>query len=969
MGPVGKEPGNGARPHSRGTTAAALTPAAAAGGESARLQALFGYGALDTPPEEAFDRLTALAADLFDAPIALLSLVDAERLWFKSRFGTETAEAPRERTFCDHLIAAGPGAVMVVEDAADDQRFSQGGLAIGDAGVRFYAGAALTAPNGHNIGALCVMDHVARLTPSPRMLERLRTLAGIVIDELELRRSRLDQTRDRQLAEHASDITMRGRLDDPERRITYISPAVRSLGWDPEDVIGRARADFVHPLDRGRMGRTISAMMSGEPLPPMEDREFRVLRKSGDYVWMDASPSIVRDAAGLPVDVITVLRDIDERKTAEIALAESEARYRLVTEASRDLVLKYDLDATILYASSACRRFGYAPEDLIGTRGFELIHPDDHEYAGAVIAKQLRGEGDLRPEDVREFRVRKADGTWIWMEGNPSVIRDHEGRPVAIINSLRDVNARKAVEIALAASEARYRGLAEAAPDMISETGLDGTVHYISPACESVTGVKPQMVVGRNVFRLMHPDDAPRVRAACEAIVDSGGNVTPGPVQYRGRHADGREIWLESRPAAMKDHATGQVIGFIDVIRDITARKALEAELEQAREAAEVAAAVKGEFLANMSHELRTPLTSVLGFTQLALEQPDLSEATRGYISKAANAGATLLTTVNDILDFSKLEAGQVEIRPRASDPREVCAEMLELFSERAAEKGLTLRLEEASMLPASLDFDPDRLRQLLLNLVSNAVKFSDQGEVVVSLAWSEADETLSISVADNGPGIAPEQQARLFKRFSQVDGSSTRRHGGTGLGLAICMGLVDAMGGTIGVESQEGEGSRFFFTLPAPRSVDHRAADDEEIPLFPLGTRVLVADDHAVNRELVCTILTPLGAVVTEAANGAEAVEAAARAPFDIILMDLRMPGLDGMEAMRAIRRGGGLNAGTPILAFSAGANAGSADDRRSAGFDGDLSKPLLPVALITAVAIHTADWVQTEVGKHRRT
>ena len=263
------------------------------------------------------------------------------------------------------------------------------------------------------------------------------------------------------------------------------------------------------------------------------------------------------------------------------------------------------------------------------------------------------------------------------------------------------------------------------------------------------------------------------------------------------------------------------------------------------------------------------------------------------------------------------------------------------------------------------MTLDPNRVRQLLLNLVGNAVKFSDGGEVVLSARWRAEDQHLVVSVQDQGPGIAPEQQSLLFRRFSQVDGSSTRRFGGTGLGLAICLGLVEAMGGVIGVDSDLGRGARFYFEIPAPPAEAELDAPQEQALIFPSGARILVADDHPANRELVRAVLAPLGAEVCEACDGAAAVEAASEGEFDLILMDLRMPVLDGLNAMKAIRLGDGPNQGAPILAFSAGADAPGAAARLEAGFDGDLSKPVLPMDLIAAVcAFVNADAFEMRVA-----
>ena len=472
-------------------------------------------------------------------------------------------------------------------------------------------------------------------------------------------------------------------------------------------------------------------------------------------------------------------------------------------------------------------------------------------------------------------------------------------------------------------------------------------------------GLDPQHpITAEDIIGRLHPDDRDILfQTASQTLGDSAS------LQFRVVRPDGEQRVLLGKAAVERD-ARGRITARFGTTIDITELKKAEAELSAAREAAEAAAVVKGDFLANMSHELRTPLTSVLGFTRLALEQPDLSDVSRGYISKASNAGSALLSTVNDILDFSKLESGQLQIRIEAADPAAVCAETLELFSETAAAKGLSLRFAPGE-LPSRLTLDPNRVRQLLLNLVGNAVKFSDGGEVVLSARWRAEDQHLVVSVQDQGPGIAPEQQSLLFRRFSQVDGSSTRRFGGTGLGLAICLGLVEAMGGVIGVDSDLGRGARFYFEIPAPPAEAELDAPQEQALIFPSGARILVADDHPANRELVRAVLAPLGAEVCEACDGAAAVEAASEGEFDLILMDLRMPVLDGLNAMKAIRLGDGPNQGAPILAFSAGADAPGAAARLEAGFDGDLSKPVLPMDLIAAVcAFVNADAFEMRVA-----
>jgi CheY-like chemotaxis protein len=388
----------------------------------------------------------------------------------------------------------------------------------------------------------------------------------------------------------------------------------------------------------------------------------------------------------------------------------------------------------------------------------------------------------------------------------------------------------------------------------------------------------------------------------------------------------------------------------------------VESELRQARDAAEQAAVVKAEFLANMSHELRTPLTSILGFTALASAESEMPETVRHYIERVTNASKALLTLVNDVLDFSKLEAGEIRLEPRPVEMEALAREVLALFGEQAAAKGLSLELDLADGIPPAVAVDADRLRQVLINLMGNAVKFTAHGGVTLQIGYDSDAELLSAAVQDSGPGIEAGRRSQLFQRFSQVDGSSTRTFGGTGLGLAICKGLIEAMGGEIGVDTEIGRGSRFWFEVPT-HAVDpvEAATASASVAALSLGNRFLVVDDNRANRDLVRAILTTLGAEIVEASDGHEGVKAAMELPFDVILMDMRMPGLSGPEAVAEIRRGGP-NAACPIIAFSASADQGQLEQLRQLGFDGCLAKPFTLTDLIQAVEMAIASNAQDD-------
>jgi signal transduction histidine kinase/ActR/RegA family two-component response regulator len=457
--------------------------------------------------------------------------------------------------------------------------------------------------------------------------------------------------------------------------------------------------------------------------------------------------------------------------------------------------------------------------------------------------------------------------------------------------------------------------------------------------------------MGRGAGDLAHPEEGARVRRVYANLAK--GKSTER-VRWRVRHKTaGRDVWLESNPSLLRDPVTDAPTGFLDVIRDVTAQVAQEEALAAARAEAEAAATVKGEFMANMSHEIRTPLTAVIGFSGLLSQRPELDELSRRFVQRVSSAGQALLAIVNDVLDFSKLEAGQFEITPRPTSPLAVAQDALALFAPQAEAKGLWLECEAEGELPDRVMIDPDRVRQVLLNLVGNAVKFTEQGAVRVFVGYDPRTAMVRMRVEDTGVGMSPEQQTKLFQRFSQVDASSTRKHGGTGLGLAICKGLTEAMGGDIAVASAPGGGSVFTFHIAAEivtgPTVEHDPVGlQAEVGRLD-GVRVLVVDDNPINRELVRTVLEQMGAEVAEADGGRAAVTAAALEPFDCILMDLRMPELSGADALAEIRDAPGPNQEVPILAFTADADKSLLDQHH--GFDGLVSKPIMALDLISAV------------------
>jgi len=408
-----------------------------------------------------------------------------------------------------------------------------------------------------------------------------------------------------------------------------------------------------------------------------------------------------------------------------------------------------------------------------------------------------------------------------------------------------------------------------------------------------------------------------------------------------------------ARVLSWQDDGTAKSI--IGTLIDTSRWKTLEAELRAAKEAAELRNQSKSEFLANMSHEIRTPLNGVLGMAQ-SLENDQLPPAQREKVDIILDSGKTLMVVLNDVLDLSKIEAGKLEISRADLDFFETVESVRRLFLPQAEEKGLKIEFTCAADFPRWLNYDPVRVRQCVSNLVSNAIKFTESGNVTIDLSAEEREDgyLISVGVSDTGIGMSPEIAKKLFSAFTQADGSTSRRFGGTGLGLAIARQLARLMGGEITVASEEGKGSKFTFTLRAatalPNEESHDHAEPGNVAVWsgarddrPLRHgRILLTDDNLVNRQVIKMLLSPLGVTITEAINGREALEKLATEPFDLVLLDVHMPVMDGRQAIAAIRASEQSWSAIPVIALTADAMRGDRERYLALGMNDYLSKPV---------------------------
>ncbi len=611
-----------------------------------------------------------------------------------------------------------------------------------------------------------------------------------------------------------------------------------------------------------------------------------------------------------------------------------------------------------------------------------IIHPEDRENASLRIDQALKTRGLL----ANEYRIIRPDGRLCWIGAVGQGIYDEQGKPVRMAGICIDISVRKQTEKTLWESEERYRTLFEnmvegvAYCQMLFENGRPSDFIYlmVNDAFQALTGLKD--VAGKRVSEVI-----PDLHEADPQLLEIYGRValTGKPERFE-YHVTALNMWFSiCAYCPQKEH-------FVAVFDVITARKQAERELRQAKEAAEAANRAKSEFLANMSHELRTPLNAIIGFSDLLFET-ELAPKQRQYLEIIKHRGTDLFAIIKDILDLAKIEADMVEFEDKELNLPHVVSEIIDSFRFVSQEKKLSLHCDVSTDIPFSLIGDGLRLRQILINLLGNALKFTEQGHVHVSIARhngpplavhdaqpEKLDSSgngqpstifLLFSVSDTGIGIPADMLTSIFDSFVQIDGSSTRKHGGTGLGLAICRRLVDKMGGRIWAESALGKGSTFSFVLPF-KTIALQEATASILPAQhsaeARALKVLVVEDDGVSALLVREMLEPLGHHVDVAGTGGLALSAVAAEPYDLVLMDIRLPDMDGVGATTEIRRiekerglpgrGKGAHARLPIIALTAFAMSDDRENFLKAGMNDYLSKPIKTTELLAAIARVTA-------------
>ncbi|MBX7535166.1 PAS domain S-box protein [Qipengyuania sp. GH1] len=619
---------------------------------------------------------------------------------------------------------------------------------------------------------------------------------------------------------------------------------------------------------------------------------------------------------------------------------------RSILENMREVIFRTDAQGRWVFLNPAWEDLtGYTVEESLGWRTTKLLEPEFLEEAQVIYPKLASGE---MCECQLEQKFTDADGTSHSILVNVRRLTDENGNFIGTAGNLRDITLRKGAEERLRESEERFRLLAEAAPVGIFQTGPDNQLSYVNSAWTHMSGLTLERAQNDGWTSAMTPEDAERISAGWAKAAELS---TDYRSEFRWQHEAGGETWVDVlvQPIRRKD---GEVMGHIGVSIDITERKQMELDLIEARRRAEEAAEAKSSFLANMSHELRTPMNGVLGFTDLLLSDR-LTERQRRHTQLIADSGQAMMRLLNDILDISKIDAGQMQISAEPLEIRHKLRGCKNLMNPLAAQKGVDLTLDIAAAVPQFIVGDSLRLRQIVLNLLGNAVKFTHEGSISLSADIASAGPTksLRIEVADTGIGIPADRLDAVFQSFSQAETTTARKYGGSGLGLTISHNLAKLMGGSITVESKEGEGTTFTVVLPL---VEAKAPmlnqlGDEAVSAIPanMSARVLVAEDNDINQELIKAMAQRIGLDVDIAVNGQEAIDLvkAARAdgtPYDMVLMDVQMPIVDGLEATRRLRAEKIDADELPIIALTANAYAEDIEACLAAGMQAHLTKPL---------------------------
>lgn len=946
--------------------------------ESDRIKALKSYEILDTLSDQAYDDITKIASQICGTPIALVSLIDEERQWFKSHHGLDVQETPRELAYCAHAINE-PDKILEVPDALKDERFHNNPLALGEPYVRFYAGAPLTDDGGHTLGTLCVIDHKERqLTKEQK--DTLWALSRQVVALLQLRRENIRRTQSDQdfneLVENLGDGVFE--LDE-DGKCTYAnSKMLEMLRRNKEEVLSTSIWDMIYDEDVEEM-----KAFYGEQFKRKSERcnyEYRLKQKNGNPIWVSQSTTMAYEGQKM-VRLRSISRDISERKKLEQELAIKESLYKLVSENSSDLIALHEPDGTYKYVSpSSSEITGYTADELVGRNPYEFIHHED-------VKRLQKGphEETLEGESISnvEYRLRRKDGSYVWMESYTNPINDEEGVISSFQTSSRNISEKKSEEIKISKHLDGLTLLNELASlsvrdeDVLNIAIKKVTLH-LGMDVGIISQIKDNSLTVRYSFsRKKRINDSTAYaleKSSPYLAFEQGGILLTDTDQNKNIEVhpcfpnDAVGTYLGSCIFKNREkYGTVDLLGFDHNLDKISTYDKeflqlfanwigyiLEAQeekelLDKARRIAEAASDAKDSFLSMMSHEIRTPLNGIIGTTHLLLAKSP-NEQQIPHLRVLEQSSNNLMAIVNDILDFSKIEEGKIQIDKSAFDLNELVSSIFNNYKVQAQDKGIQIDIHYDQSLSNFYIGDSVRISQILHNLLSNAVKFTHKGQVSLDLRVTNSHDhfdEIQFSVKDSGVGIPKAKQSEIFDIFIQADKTTTRKFGGSGLGLAITKRLLEIMNSNINLVSEEGLGSVFSFKLIMPRSSVEtvRKTTISDTGFQPLNAKILLVEDNIFNRAIAKDFLETWSCEVLEAGDGKEAINILKKKEVNLVLLDLQMPVMDGYETIKAIRSSK-VNRikNLHVIALTAAAMGDVESKVYQSGMDGFITKPFHP-------------------------
>jgi PAS domain S-box-containing protein len=777
--------------------------------EEARLHALYEAHIMDTQPERAFDEIAELASQICDVPIALITFLDTDRQWFKSHFGLATEETSRDQAFCGHAILQEE--VFLVPDAGQDERFAENPMVTGEPQIRFYAGAPLRTPGGQKLGTLCVIDRVPRKLTDGQ-LRALQVLSRQVVNLLETRRLVAELGKiavENQRTAHrltaiydaATEIAMfstnsRGVLT------TFNRGAELMLGYRAADVVGTVSADAF--FDQNELMERANALteLFGQPISgfeavveyarqgAVETREWTFRHYTDRHpIVVEVMATAMRDTEGAVGGFVLIANDITDRKRAEEARRESEQWFETLSNASPVGIFRTDVNGFCEYTNPHFQKLsGQTFDETLGTGWTEAIHPEDRDAAFAAWSQTVSQGSEFEVE----YRLVPRSGPSSLVHARASAVLGSQGEITGYVGTVQNITAARRAEESLRASEQRTRAIIDNMMSGLITIDHHNAIRTVNRAAERLFGYQAEELVGQPLTMLVPDSVGHKLEYLIQSREKSLGRVTEWEGQRKNREIFPFEL-------SMFSFRTPDGVQLAGSMQDVSQRKAAEQ--------------AKRDFLSTISHELRTPLTSIRGSLALiaAGVMGEVPAEIRKMIDLAERNSTRLLALINDLLDIERMESGRMEMEMRDVSLDPILQRSAESVRALADQQNISIQVASSG---AQVRADEHRITQVVINLLSNAIKFSPRGGVV-EVAAHGFDGTVEVRVSDRGRGVPKEAQQRIFERFAQVDASDSKAKGGAGLGLAICRAIVEQHGGEIGVSSQEGLGSTFWFRLP----------------------------------------------------------------------------------------------------------------------------------------------------------